>query len=67
MKERLKGRAIDELDEIIHACLQPQPQERPREMLGVKRAIDKARQRYPRPLFTDENRMAAPSPVRKRR
>jgi len=67
VKERLQARAIDELDEIIHQCLQPKPQDRPADMATVKRAVDKARQRYPRAMFTEANKLAAPSPVRKRR
>jgi serine/threonine protein kinase len=64
---RLKGRAIPELDEIIHHCLQPHPQDRPESILAVKKAIDKARMRYPKPRYTDENRNVRPSPVRKKR
>ena len=60
---RLKAKAIPELDEIVHHCLQPDPDARPASMLEVKRRIDKARQRYPRPRFTEASRNAAPSPV----
>lgn len=64
---RLKHKAIPELDEIIHHCLQPKPDDRPASMLEVKRRIDKMRIRYPRATFSDGSRRAAPSPVIKRR
>jgi len=64
---KLKGRAIPELDEIIHHCLQPKPDDRPQSMMEVKRRIDKARQRYPRPTYSDASRTAMPSPLRKKR
>ena len=64
---RLKARAIADLDEIIHDCLNPSPGDRPQDILDVKRRIDKARQRYPRPKYTEASRNAAPSPVMKRR
>ena len=64
---RLKGRAIDELDQIVHHCLQPQPELRPASVREVRRAIDRARQRYPRPTFTEAGQLASPSPVRKKR
>jgi len=66
VKTRLKGRAIPELDEIVHACLQPEPRDRPQNMLEVKRAIDRARRRYPAPKFTEANKSATPPPVRSR-
>jgi len=67
VEERLGARAIPELDELIHQCMQPLPADRPTDIRDVKRSIDKARLRYPKPRYTDENKMAAPSPVRKRR
>jgi len=66
---RLKSRAIPELDEIVHACLQPDPELRPPSVRDVRRLLDKARQRYPKPTFTEASATASPSPVpaRKRR
>lgn len=64
---RLKAKAIPELDEIIHHCMQPNPDERPQTMLEVKKRIDQARTRYPAPTYTEASRSAAPSPVTKRR
>jgi len=66
VNEKLKARAIPELDEIVHACLQSHPDQRP-SIVEVKRQIDKARGRYPPPRYTDANRLATPSPIRKRR
>ncbi len=66
VKTRLKGRAIPELDGIIHHCMQPDPANRPPSMMDVKKAIDRARRRYPAPKFTDANKSATPSPVRGR-
>ena len=67
VEDRLRGRAIPEMDEIIHHCLQPHPDDRPPDMLFVRRAIEKMRQRYPSPRYNSESRGVAPSPVRKRR
>jgi len=67
VNDRLKGRAVPEMDEIIHHCLQPQPDDRPPDMLYVKREIDKIRPRFPKTRYTEENRNVAPAPVRKRR
>jgi len=65
---RLKSRAIDELDQIVQHCLQPQPELRPASIREVRRAIDRARQRYPRPTFTDAGKDVMPAPaVRKKR
>jgi serine/threonine protein kinase len=63
--EKLGARGLPELDEIISACLQPKPENRPGDMYEVKRAIDRARQRYPRARYHEDSRLAAPSPVRK--
>ena len=65
--DRLGGRGLPELDEIISACLGPKPEDRPADMLEVKRAIDRVRPRYPRASYDAESRHAAPSPVRKKR
>jgi serine/threonine protein kinase len=65
--DRLGARAVPELDELIEACLQPDPAGRPSEIREVKRAIDRIRPRYPKPRYNDENKMVAPSPIRKRR
>ena len=65
--ERLKDRAAPELDEIVQHCLRPRPEDRPADILTVKRALEKVRQRYPKPRFDDTNRLARPSPVRKRK
>jgi serine/threonine protein kinase len=65
--ERLKARAIPELDEIVHQCLQPQPEMRPPSVREVRRMIDRARQRYPKPTFSEAGQKAAPSPVSKKR
>ncbi|MHC4956765.1 MAG: protein kinase domain-containing protein [Planctomycetota bacterium] len=62
---RLKLKAIPDLDEIIVDCLNPDPAGRPQDIIEVKRRIDKARLRYPRPTFTESSRMASPSPVLK--
>ncbi|MHC4576227.1 MAG: protein kinase domain-containing protein [Planctomycetota bacterium] len=67
VKDRLKARATPDLDEIVHHCLQPQPESRPESVRQIKRAIDKARMRYPKAAFSEANRLAAPAPVRKRR
>ena len=67
VNDRLKGRAVPEMDEIIHHCLQPHPDDRPPDMLYVKREIDKIRSRFPKTRYTEENRNVAPAPVRKRR
>ncbi len=67
VKPRLKGRAIDELDEIIAICMQPKPDARASDALEVKRLIDRARRRYPPARFSAANRNAMPSPVRKRK
>ena len=64
---RLKSKAIPELDEIIHHCLQPKSEDRPQSMLDVKRRIDKVRTRYPRATYSEASRRAAPSPTTKRR
>ena len=63
VKPRLKARAISELDEIIHDCLQPDPKARPSDIMEVKKRIDRARLRYPQPKYTEASRSAAPSPV----
>jgi serine/threonine-protein kinase len=65
--ERLKGRAIPELDEILQQCLQPRPEMRPASVKDVRRLLERARQRYPRPTFTEAGQLAAPSPVSKKR
>ena len=65
--ERLQARGIPELDEILHHCLQPEPEARPASVAEVKRALDKVRRRYPAPRFSDESKNVRPSPVRKRR
>ena len=65
--EKLKGRAVPELDEIVQACLQPQPEMRPQSARDVKRMIDRARVRYPKPTFTEAGQFASPSPVSKKR
>ncbi|MHC4731044.1 MAG: protein kinase domain-containing protein, partial [Planctomycetota bacterium] len=67
VKDRLKGRAIPELDEIIHHCLQPQPEARPGSVTEIRRLIEKARMRYPTPKYTEANKNISPAPVRKRR
>jgi serine/threonine-protein kinase len=67
VNERLKDRAAPELDEIVQHCLQPRPENRPPDILTVKRALEKVRQRYPKPRFDDTNRLARPSPVRKKK
>ena len=67
VKDRLKARAIPELDEIVEHCLQPDPELRPASARELKRRIDKARIRYPRAKYTEANRLAAPAPVRKRK
>jgi serine/threonine protein kinase len=65
--ERLKGRGTPELDENVQACLQPQPELRPATIRDVRRMIDKARVRYPKPTFTETGQFVTPSPVSKRR
>jgi serine/threonine-protein kinase len=65
--DKLKGRAIPELDEIVQACLQPQPEMRPQSARDVRRLIDRARARYPKPTFTEAGQHVAPSPVSKKR
>jgi hypothetical protein len=65
--ERLKARGIPELDEIVQACLQPQPELRPATIRDVKRMIDRARTRYPKPTFTEAGQFVLPSPVSKKR
>ncbi len=67
VKDRLKGRAIPELDQIVQHCLQPQPEERPGSVTEVRRLIEKARMRYPAPKYTEAHRNVSPAPVRKRR
>ena len=67
VKPRLKGRAIPGLDELIHHCMQPDPDLRPESVREVKRAIDKARMRYPAAVYSEANATAAPSPVSARR
>jgi len=63
--EKLGARGLPEFDEIITACLQPRPKDRPKDMLEIKRIIDRVRQRYPRARYSAESRMASPSPVRR--
>jgi len=65
--DRLGGRGLPALDEIITACLAPKPSDRPSDMLEVKRAIDRVRPRYPRAAYDAESRHATPSPIRKRK
>jgi len=65
--ERLKGRGIPELDEIVQACLQPRPELRPQSTREVRRMIDRARPRYPKPTFTEAGQFVLPSPVSKKR
>jgi len=66
VKDRLKGRAIPELDETIHHCMQPDPALRPASCLAVKRVLERARRRYPAPRYSEANQNAKPSPVRKK-
>jgi hypothetical protein len=65
--EKLKARGIPDLDEIVQACLQPQPELRPPTIRDVKRMIDRARTRYPKPTFTEAGQLVFPAPVRKKR
>jgi serine/threonine protein kinase len=65
--DRLKGRAIPDLDQIVHACLQPQPELRPQTARDLKKMIDRARLRYPKPTFSEAGQFAGPSPVSKKR
>lgn len=65
--EKLKGRGIPELDEIVSACLQPQPELRPPTIRDVRRMIDRARARYPKPTFSEAGQLVLPSPVSKKR
>jgi serine/threonine protein kinase len=67
VEPRLKSRAVPDLDELIHRCLQPKPEDRPENMLEVKKIVDRVRLRYPRPRFTEESERAMPSPVSKKR
>ncbi|MHC4223085.1 MAG: protein kinase domain-containing protein [Planctomycetota bacterium] len=67
VSEKLGPRGVAELDMIVQACLQPQPDDRPPDMLAIKRELDKVRARFPRPKFTEDNRLVRPSPVSKRR
>jgi serine/threonine protein kinase len=55
------------IDEIITACLRPQPSDRPQSILDVKREIDKVRARYPRPTFESGTKATLPSPVSARK
>lgn len=65
--ERLGARGIPELDEILEACMQPKPENRPADMLEVKRMVDAARARYSKPRYDEHSRNVKPSPVRGRR
>jgi serine/threonine protein kinase len=67
VKERLKGRATPDLDEIVQHCLQPQPEARPESVKEIRRLIEKARMRYPAPKYTEAHRNVSPAPIRKRR
>ena len=63
--EKLGARGLPELDEVIAACLQPKPEDRPQNMMEIKRILDRVRQRYPRARYSAESKAASPSPVRK--
>ena len=43
--EKLGARGLPELDEIIGACLQPRPADRPQDMMEIKRILDRVRPR----------------------
>jgi serine/threonine protein kinase len=65
--ERLGARGLPELDEILTACMQPKPADRPPDMLEVKRMVDLVRARYSKARFDEDSRNVKPSPVRSRR
>ncbi|MEM8883583.1 MAG: FHA domain-containing serine/threonine-protein kinase [Planctomycetota bacterium] len=65
--ERLGPRGLPALDEILVACMQPKPHDRPSDMMEVKKLIDGAKARYPKARFHEDSRHAKPSPVRQRR
>jgi len=67
VEDRLGGRGLPELDEILIACMQPKPDDRPADMMEVKKLLEAAKARYPRARFHEDSRLAKPSPVRSRR
>jgi serine/threonine-protein kinase len=67
VNERLGARGLPELDEVLLACMQPKPEDRPADMMEVKKLLDGAKARYPKARYHEDSRLAKPSPVRQRR
>jgi len=67
VNDRLGARGLAELDEILVSCMQPKPEDRPADMMEVKKLLEVAKARYPKARYHEDSRLAKPSPVRSRR